>query len=223
VLLTVGVLLTALGQPSLLGSELREDNYALRPPAGFTVERMESFAGTRAASIGLATGAKALSAVLVDSDGPDAAAMLIGEVDGAFDGHPASRDELSGAVVRHFTEELAFPFTLESARAASGRVPRIEVLGTLRQEGQARHVLVAALAGEPRHAVITFSVPSGRYQALAPALEASLDTFSVETPAGRPFSRGFAGALTGAIAGALVVSLALWRRRPRRQVLRGPK
>jgi hypothetical protein len=213
VFLALGVLLAALGEPSLLGSELREDSYAVRPPAGFTVERPEAFSGTRAAAVGVSTSAKALSAVLVDSEGPDAAAMLIAEVDGAFDGHPASRDELSGAVVRHFTEDLGFSFTLESARAAAGRVPRIEVLGTLRQEGQARHVLVAALAGEPRHAVITFSVPSGRYQALSPALEASLDTFSVETPAGRPFSRGLAGAITGTIAGALVVSLALWRRR----------
>jgi hypothetical protein len=163
--------------------------------------------------VGASASPPGTTVALVDGDGPDAASLLIALVDGAFDAHPASRDELSGMVVRHFSDELGLPFSLQSARAMSGRVSRIEVLGTIRQEGQARHVLVATVAGESRHAVATFSVPSGRYEALLPALEASLDTLTPEVLPVRPFSRGAAGALVGGVAGALVVSLALWRRR----------
>jgi len=82
-------------------------------------------------------------------------------------------------------------------------------------EGQARHVWVAGLAGEGRHAVMTVSMPAGRYEALAPSIAASLDSFRQDPGPVGPLSRSTAGAIAGALAGALMVSLALWRRRPR--------
>jgi hypothetical protein len=198
-----------------LGAELREEGFALRPPAGFTLSPLDFFRGTRAGAVSAWGSGDGLVAVLVDGEGADAAALLIAQVDGSFDGRPAARDELSGAVVHHFQIQLGMPFSLESARAVPGAAPRIEVLGTLRQEGEVRHVLVAAMAGEGRHAVMTFSAPSGRYASLLPAIEASLDTFRAEPAGPSPLSRSAAGAVAGGIAGALVVSLALWRQRRR--------
>jgi hypothetical protein len=203
----------ALGASPLLGGELRQEGYALRPPAGFVLQRIDGFQGTAAAALEVSTGAKSLSAVLADGEGPEAASLLVARVDSSFDAHPAKRDEVSGEVMRHFAEGLGMPFALEGAHAVAGSSPRIEVLGTVHQEGQARHVLVAVLAGEGRHTVITFSVPSGRYQALAPALAASLDTFRADPPATSPLSRGVAGAVAGGLAGAILVSVALWRKR----------
>jgi hypothetical protein len=209
----VGVLTFVLSASPLLGGELRQDGYAFRPPTGFIIQRADFFQGTAAAALDASTGPRSLSAVLTDGDGPDAASLLVARVDGSFDAHPATRDEVSGEVMRHFADGLGMPLALESAHAAGAPAPRIEVLGTVHQEGQARHVLVAVLAGDGRHAVITFSVPSGRYQALAPALEASLDSFRADPTGTSPLSRGVAGAVAGALAGAFLVSIALWRRR----------
>jgi hypothetical protein len=203
----------ALGASPLLGGELRQEGYALRPPAGFVLQRREALQGTSAAALDVTAGARSLAAVLTDGDGPDAASLWVARVEGAFDAHPAKRDEISGEVMRHFSDDLAIPMALESAHAVAGASPRIEVLGTVHQEGQARHVLVAVMAGEGRHTVITFSIPSGRYQPLAPAIQASLDSFRADPPATSPLWRRAAGAVAGGLAGAILVSMALWRRR----------
>ena len=93
-------------------------------------------------------------------------------------------------------------------------VARIDVLGTVKQQEQVRRILVSALEGDGRHVVVIFSVPSGQFDALAPALRASLDT--VRLDAGTPaISRRFAGALTVVFALALFLSWSVWRRRRR--------
>jgi hypothetical protein len=198
-----------------LGTELRTDGYALKPPESFRLQRGDLFEGSRLGSLGLGGGR--WSALLVDGEGPSAAAMVIAWADGSFSAHPSDRDELAGQVLHHFTDELGVPATLQTAEWVQGAIPRIEVLGTLRQQGQVRYLLVAALPGEGRHPVVAFSIPSARLDALLPQLKACLDTFHVESPAARPLWRNVAGAVAGALAGALLVSVALWRRRRQRR------
>ncbi|MBI3181929.1 MAG: hypothetical protein HYZ28_07275 [Myxococcales bacterium] len=206
------------GEGSALGTPLRQDGYSVRPPQGFKMARMELFHLTRAGAVGAGEG-RWLSAALSDGAEADAASMLISVVEGGFQPNAAARDELSTRVMRHFSEELALKLAIERAELVLGPSPRVEVFGSVKQEDQLRFVLVAAMAGEGRHAVVTFSVPSGRWEALSGTARASLDTFRADPPSSREASRGVAGAAAAVLAGALVLSLALWRRR--RRVLGG--
>lgn len=200
-----------------LGTEIRKDGYSLRPPGGFLLARMELFRDTKSGAPTLpATSSRALSVALVDRPGEDSASMLISVVDGTFQATPAGRDELSTAVMRHFTDEIRLPMALDRAELITTAAPRVEVLGTVRQEGQLRNVLVAGMAGKGKHAVIIFSAPSGRWADLSPQIRASLDTFKNDPPAGNGISRGVAGA--AALAGALIAALTVWRHRRRERV-----
>ena len=213
-------LLLAVTEPPL-GSPLRQDGYTLRPPQGFRMARMDLFRGTRATAVGTIApadsrgpgAARWLSAALVDGDGDDAAAMTVSIAEGSFQATPAARDEFSTAVVRHFSEELGLRLSMERAELVTGQAPRIEVLGTVRQEDQVRRVLVAAMAGDGRHAVVGFSAPTGRWEQLAASAHASLETFRNDAAPTTDASRGLAAGLTLLFAVALLVSLALWRRR----------
>lgn len=177
--------------------------------------RMDLFRETRSGVVSTSQGASGfLSAALVDRPGQDASTLLISVVDGSFQPSPAMRDEFSAAAVRHFSENLGLSLSMDRAELVGGAAPRIEVVGTARHEGQLRKVVIAAMAGRGKHAVITFSVPSGRWSQLRPEIRASLDTFRAEGIS-REIPRGLAGAAAGALAGALVVSLAFWRRRRR--------
>jgi hypothetical protein len=118
-------------------------------------------------------------------------------------------------VVRHFADELSLKFSMERADLVAGAWPRAQVLGSVRQEDQLRYVLVAAMAGEGRHAVVTFSVPSGRWEALSGALEASLDTFRFEGQPSTGVPRQLAVVAAALFAGMLLLSAVLWRRRRR--------
>lgn len=201
-----------------LGTEIRRDGYSLRPPPGFVLARMELFRETGAGALSLSPeSSRALSAALVDRPGEDSASMLISVVDGTFQATPAGRDELSTAVVRHFAEEIRLALALDRAVLISAGAPRVEVLGTVRQEGQLRNVLVAGMAGKGKHAVIIFSVPSGRWADLNPQIRDSLDSFKNDPPAGNEIPRGLIGAAV--LAGALIAALAAWRHRQRERVL----
>lgn len=216
-----GLLLAALAPT--LGSELRQDGYSIRPPADFRMERMGLLAGTRVGAVapeGSADERRALSAALVDGQGADAAAMLIAHVDGSFAPGPAARDEFSTQVVRHFRQELGLALTLERADYVSGPDPRIEVVGSIRHEGQLRSVLVAAMPGEGRHAVITFSVPTGRFDEILPRIEESLATYRSDPVVVAGFPRGLVGAALGALVGSAFVSSAILRRRAARRAAR---
>jgi hypothetical protein len=87
----------------------------------------------------------------------------------------------------------------------------------VRQEGQLRNVLVAGMAGKGKHAVIIFSVPSGRWADLNPQIRASLDSFKNDPPTGSEIPRSLIGAAV--LAGALFAALAAWRHRQRERVL----
>jgi len=154
-----------------------------------------------------------LSAALVDGDGDDAASMLVSIIEGPFKAAPATRDELSSAVVRHFTNELGVKFQTERVEWVSAPTPRIEVFGSVRAENQVRHVLVASLSGEGRHAVVVFTAPSGRWDEIAGAARASLDSFRNDAPQGAELPRGVAFAVAAVLAALLTGSLWLWRRR----------
>ena len=71
---------------------------------------------------------------------------------------------------------------------------------------------MAAWAGEVRHPVVVFSVPSGRYAALAGPIRESLDTLRVDVPT-QAASRAVAWAVAALVASALMASIGLWRRR----------
>src|SRR5262249_60922050 len=128
---------------------------------------------------------------------------------------PPARDDSPTAAVRHCSDELGPALAMDRAELVTQGAPRVEVLATLRQAGQLRNVLVAGMAGKGRHAVISFSVPSGRWGELRPQIRASLDTFRNE-PSSREIPRTVAGAAAGALVGTLVASFALWRRRQRK-------
>jgi hypothetical protein len=147
-----------------LGSALRQDGYTLRPPQTFRMARMDLFHGTRAGAIGGGSGAaRWLSAALEDGEGDDAATLLVSIVETPFKAAPADRDELTAAVVRHFSQELGLKFQTEKAELVAGPTPRVEVFGSVRQENQLRHVLVAAMAGAAvQRAVGTLGVAGAR-------------------------------------------------------------
>ena len=214
--LSAAVLSAWISAAGALGNELRQDGYSLRPPREFTKAYLPLFQGTRAlAPSGSPFSFGMLSAVLVDRTGQDAASMVVSTVDGSLAAAPAARDEFSATVVRHFSDELGLPLAMERAELVAEGAPRVEVLATLRQAGQLRNVLVAGMAGKGRHAVISFSVPSGRWGELRPQIRASLDSFRNE-PSSKEMPRTVAGAAAGALVGTLVASFALWRRRQRK-------
>lgn len=201
--------LLVLSGAGTLGPALRQDGFQLRPPAGFRMARMDLFHGTQVGAVSPG-GSGYLSAALVDGDGENAASLLIAVADTPFSLGPSARDTLSTAVVKHFNDTLAQPFSLERAELVGGRA---QVLGSIRQGSQLRRVLVAAWPGEGRHVVAVASVPSGRWDELAPQLSESFDSFRPDVSGGaRPPPQlmwGFA-ALAAAL---LLISIGLWRRR----------
>ncbi len=219
-----GVLLPTLAAGLLavsgaLGTELRRDGYLFRPPEGFRAVRWEQYDGTRVGAVALEGDApRTLSTALADGEGPDAAMMLVSVVERDFSASPSERDDFAAAVMQHFQRELGVALAPERVERLAGTAPRVEVLGTLREAGQVRTVLVAGLASEGRHAVVTVSAPAVRWEALAPQVRASLETFRLEpTAVPGPVPRRLLGALAGALAGALVASYTAWRRRRLRQ------
>ncbi|GHG76827.1 hypothetical protein GCM10012319_26210 [Comamonas sp. KCTC 72670] len=201
-----------------LGTELRRDGYQFRPPEGFHMVRWEQYAGSRVGAVALdAESPRALSAALTDGEGPDAATFLVSVVGGGFSASPSDREDFASAVMQHYQRELGLQLSPERVERIGGTTPRVEVLGTLREAGQVRTVLIAGLASEGEHAVVTVSAPAVRWQALAPQVRASLETFRHEPPnAAGPVPRRMLGALAGTLAGALVVSYTAWRRRRQR-------
>ncbi len=213
-LLATGLSLT-LGS---LGTELRRDGYGFRPPEGFRLERMERYAGSRVGAVASDTSeARFLSAALADGEGEAAATLLVSMVEGSFSASPSERDDFGAAVVQHFSGELGLTLQPERVERFGEPAPRVEVLGTVREAGQVRTVLVAGLASEGRHAVVLVSAPAERWSALAPDVRASLETFRMEAAHAGWVSRGLAGAVAGALGGALAVSYAAWRRRRTRE------
>lgn len=197
-----------------LGTPLRQDGYTLRPPESFRMMRMDGFHGTRAAAVALdPSRERYLSAALTDGERTDAASLLIALIDESFSASPAARDAFSTSVVRHYSEELDLPLSLARSELVKGMAPRIEVVGSIKRQDQVRTVLVAAMEGEGRHAVITFSAPAGRFEALLPEFRASLDTWRPEAPATGTWPRSVAGVFAVLVAFALFLSWSLWRRR----------
>ena len=141
--------------------------------------------------------------------------MVVSMVEGSFQATPAARDEFSTAVVRHFSDELGLKLSMDGAELIGGPAARIEVSGTVREEDQVRRVLVAAMAGDGRHAVVGFTAPTGRWEQLGASARASLESFRNDPAASSEVSRGLAAAVALVMAAALLTSLVLWRRRRR--------
>ncbi len=206
-------LLAVLSAAEVLGPPVRHESFTLRPPRDFRMARLDLFRSSRVGAIAKSDDApRRLLAMLVDTDGEDAAALLIASVDEPFKASTAARDELSAAVARHFANELSLKFALERVEVVQGATPRVEVTGSVREGSQLRQIIVAAWPGEAKHAVVVFSVPSGRYELLAEPIRASLDSFHVET-GGSGTSRAVAWAALALVASALMASIGLWRRR----------
>jgi hypothetical protein len=207
------LLAAALAAADVLGPPVRQETFTLRPPHDFRMARMDLFRSSRVGAVAKNEEApRRLLAALVDTDGEDSAALLISAVDEPFKPSTSARDDLAAAVARHFTTELSLKFSLERVEMVQAAVTRVEVTGSVREGSQLRQIVVAAWPGEVRHAVVVFSVPSGRYEALAGGIRASLDSFRVDT-AGAPTSRAVAWAVAALVASALMASIGLWRRR----------
>lgn len=177
---------------------------------------MDLFHGTRATAIARDPGrARFLSAALTDGDGADAASLMVSLIDETFVVTPAARDAFSTATVRHFADDLRLPLALDRVDLVQGDLPRIEVVGTLKAQDQVRRVLVAGMQGHGRHAVIVFSAPSDRFEALLPAVRSSLASFRPDGGGGGAWSRSVAGAIAASAALALFLSWSVWRRRRR--------
>ncbi|MFP2911947.1 hypothetical protein ACLESD_44385, partial [Pyxidicoccus sp. 3LFB2] len=158
-----------------LGSELRRDGYLFRPPEGFHMVRWEHYSGSRAGAVALEANApRTLSAALAEGEGADAATLLVSVVERSFSASPSERDDFAAAVIQHFQRDLGLTLSPERVERLGGAVPRVEVLGTLREAGQVRTVLVTGLASEGRHAVVTVSAPAVRWEELEPRVRASL-------------------------------------------------
>jgi hypothetical protein len=207
------LLLALLVSQAPLGTLLRLEGFSLRPPEGFRMVRMAPFQDTRVGAVGgVPGGERVLLAALVDGDDDDASTLLVAKVEGTFTVVPSARDDFATFAVRHFADELGMTLMMERAERVQAQVPRIEVLASVRQEGQVRQILLAAMEGEGRHGVVMFSIPSGQFQEKYPKLRASLDSFRNEASAAANLPKGVAGAVAGAMAGGLLVSFALWRR-----------
>jgi hypothetical protein len=216
-LLPLLLALLATSQPDPLGTAVVQDGYSFRPPAAFRMRRLEPFHGTRALTASPVDGAQRfLSAALVDGSEPDAASLMVAVVEAPLSLEPATREALTSALVAHYGEGLGLQLTVESALLREGPSPRLEVLGTLRGEEAVRTVLVAVFPGEQRHAVVTVSVPPGRWESLRPVVGRALDSFRMDAPPGVHVPRGLAGAVAGGLLGALLASVALWRQRRRK-------
>lgn len=201
-----------------LGTPLRQDGYTIRPPAEFRLARMELFSGTKAGAVATVGGEEEeryLSAALTEGEGPDAATLLIAIVDRPFDPGPSSRDAFTTAAMKHFAEELGLPLTLVRAELIDSAPRRVEVVGTLKQQDQLRTIVLAAMEGDPRHAVVTFSVPSARFDLLWPDLRASLESFRADAPPGATVPSTALWTVAVALGLGLFASWRLWRRRLR--------
>ena len=207
------VMLLLSAEPSL-GTPLKQGGFTFRPPKEFRVTRMDLFHGTKVGAISQDAPGY-LAAALVDGDGEDAASMLVAVVDAPFAPGPSSRDEIATETVRHFNEDLGLKLSLERAELVSGPPARVEVLGSVHQGSQLRVIHVAAFEGDPRHLVITVSIPSGRAEELAGAVHDSFD--SVHAEGGPPTApRTVAWAAMALVAALFLVSVGLWRRRAAR-------
>lgn len=210
--------LLAAPPPEVLGPPLRQDGYQVRPPRAFRMTRMDLFHGTHAGSVSMVPRApRFLSAALVDTDSEDASSMLVSVVEASFSLSPSSRDELSTAVLRHFRDDLSLPFVLERADVQGQQAARVQVFGSVREGSQLRRILVAAFPGEARHAVVLFSVPSGRWDELKPELAASLETMRLEPPTAGGPPRQWRWAFAALMASLLALSVGLWKRRQARR------
>jgi hypothetical protein len=200
-----------LASPDALGPVVRQDGFQFRPPLAFRMARMDLYHGTRVGSVArFANSPRYLAAALIDGDGEDASSMLFSVVEETVVLGPSSRDEFSTAVVKHLHDELGQPFQLERAQVTDGRV---EVLGSIRQGSQLRRILVAIWPGEGRHLVGMASAPSGRWDELAPLIDASFDSLK-EDPgiSARPPQR-YVWAFVALLAALAMISIGLWRRR----------
>ncbi|MCU0700239.1 MAG: hypothetical protein MUC96_27340 [Myxococcaceae bacterium] len=196
------VLLVLSAGADLVGPPLRQEGLTVRPPKAFRLARMDLFHGTRVIGEASKEGvSRYLSAALMDGDGEDAASMLVAIVDEPLRPGPNARDEAATNVTRHLRDE--------------GPAGRVEVRGQVREGAQLRKLLVARYFGDSRHAVVVFSVPSGRWDANVPALTESLDSLRMEQPSGTP--RSLALALAVLVGAALLASVGLWRRRRARR------
>lgn len=209
-LMTIAVASVAQGAGEL-GPVLRQDAFQIKPPKGFRLARMDLYHGTSAGSVARsASSTRYLSAALVDGEGEDAASVLLSVIDESLTLGPSVRDELATSVVRHLRDELGQPFQLERAEVVDGRV---EVTGSIRQGSQLRSILVAAWPGENRHVVALASVPSGRWESVAPSLRESFGSFKLEPVASSGPPARYVGAFAALVAALLLVSVGLWRRR----------
>jgi hypothetical protein len=212
-MLSVLTALMLLAEPEALGASLKQGGFTLKPPRGFRMERMDLFHGTRVGGIAMQPGAtRWLAAALVDGDSEEAASMMVSVVEAPFTVGPGARDELSAAAVHHFNDELGLKLAMERAEVVTGPAPHVQVLGSVRQGSQLRKIIVAAFPGEVRHLVVTFSTPSGRFDALEKVLVDSLDSVRADAgPSAAPRTVAWAAlALVGSL---LAASVGLWRRR----------
>jgi hypothetical protein len=180
---------------------------------------MDLYAATKAGAVSARPEIERfLSAALIDGDGEDASAMLVAVIENDFVPSAAARDEFSTAVVRHFTDSLGMSFALDRSKWQEARPARIEVLGHIRQGSQLRQLWVTAFEGEGRHVVVTFSVPSGKWDAMLPAMAASIESYRDERGSKAGTARGVTWALGALIVSGLLVLIGVARARRASQV-----
>jgi hypothetical protein len=196
-----------------LGPPLQRDGYRLRPPQGFRMSRTALFRGTQVGAVSVAPAVEAtFSALLIDEDTEGSAAMIVSTIGGPLPQALSNRDELAGAVARHFREALGLDFSVERSLAVVGG--RVEVVGAVRADGQLRRVLVVVVPGTSHHAIVIASVPVERWAEQEPQLRASIDTLVLDAGlAAEPHPLVLLGFTAGV--GALLV-WSLWLRRRRR-------
>ena len=210
----MSVVLVLLAAADLLGPPVRQDGYGFRPPREFHMARMELFHAAHPLVIGThAESPGTLSAALVDGDDENAASLAVAVIDEPLSVGPGARDELSAQVARHFRERLGLDFALERAELIEGPSRRVQVTGSVRRASQLRQIVIAAWPGSGRHVVVTCSVPSGRYEALAAALNQSFDTMRLENPGPTRAPRTVALAVAALLGALLFASVGLWKRR----------
>jgi hypothetical protein len=162
-----------------LGPALHKDGLSFRPPEGFHSIRLDAFRGTRVGVL-VSGGSGLISSVLVDGDDDNAAALFLAIQDGSFTLGPQARDQFGAAVSKHLREELALDFSLERIGVKAGGAPRVELVGSIRAGSQLRKILVAGFPGGSKHAILVWSVPSGRWEEFLGGAQASMDTLTLE-------------------------------------------
>jgi hypothetical protein len=177
------------------------EGYPIRPPPGFTAAEPGAYRGSQLGVISADPQAKGyLAAAYVNNAVEGTPTLMISVVEGGFRATPSSRDEFAAAAIKHF-EDLRFKFAIDRVDLIA---PFVELTGTLIDDGKKRHLVVAAMPGRTRHAVVVFSVPLGELARMVSVIRTFLNSFPIEESAA--FWTGDRIAVSAALVGAGILT-----------------